>query len=382
MSAGEASGDHYIARVAVAVRDRGFDGRIYGMCGAESRVAGVESAWRNDALHVVGISEAAGSVGGILRLMREIRENILSSRPDVLVVADSPDFHLPLIRSVRKKGYRGRIFYISPPSVWAWRKYRVKSLIKFVDVCYPLFAFEHEYLKRAHCDTRWIGHPLVEEFSGRAGGRGKAAKKVMEDIKGPRVPREGDTITALLPGSRRSEIEHLYPALSEAYRSLEERGVKAVFSVAPGLSGSAREMLLKNLAEAGQRYYEGPGRDIMGVSDAVAGSSGTATAEALLLRRYMIVLYKVNPLSYVVGSLLLRGVKFAIPNLLAGEYFYPELIQGKATAANVFREICSWLDIDEAAKGRKIERMNELVKMMGRPGVCDFWAGEILGVLG
>jgi lipid-A-disaccharide synthase len=378
MSAGEVSGDHYIARIAGAFRDKGFDGRIYGMCGSESRDAGVEAAWRNDGLHVVGISEAARSLGGIIRLMREIRENILATRPDVLVVADSPDFHLPLIKSVREKGYGGKIFYISPPSVWAWRKYRVKSLIKFVDVCYPLFAFEHEYLKRARCDTRWIGHPLTEEFLNRVGKR----DKVTGDIKGPCTPREGETVVALLPGSRKSEIKHLYPVLSEVYRSLEERGVKAVFSVASGLSGSTREMFLKNLTEADQRYYEGPGRDIMDVSDAVAGSSGTATAEALLLRRYMIVLYKVNPLSFVVGSLLLKGVKFAIPNLLAGEYFYPELIQGKATAANALREIRAWLDMSKAERGERTEKMNELVKMMGRPGVCDFWADEILGVLG
>jgi lipid-A-disaccharide synthase len=377
MSAGEVSGDHYIARVAGAVRAGGFDGRIYGMCGAESGAAGVEAMWKNDALHVVGISEAAGSLGDILRLMREIRENILTERPDVLVVADSPDFHLPLIKSVRKKGYGGKIFYISPPSVWAWRKYRVRSLIKFVDACYPLFAFEHEYLKRNRCDTRWIGHPLTEEFSHRAGRRDEGLK----DIKGPGIPGKSEMIAALLPGSRRSEIEHLYPMLSEAYRSLEERGVKAVFSVAPGLSGSAREMLLKNLTEAGERYYDGPGRDIMGVSDVVAGSSGTATAEALLLGRYMVVLYKVNPLSFVVGSLLLKGVKFAIPNLLAGEYFYPELIQGKATAANVLREICAWLDMSEAERAGITARMKELAGMMGRPGVYTFWADEILGVL-
>jgi lipid-A-disaccharide synthase len=165
------------------------------------------------------------------------------------------------------------------------------------------------------------------------------------------------------------------------YRLLEERGVEAVFSVAPGLSGSARELLLKNLTESGQRYYEGPGRDIMNMSDAVAGSSGTATAEALLLRRYMVVLYKVNMLSFIVGSLLLRDVKFAIPNLLAGEYFYPELIQRRAAAGNVFREVCAWLDMNETERRGKIEKMNELVKLMGRPGACNFWADEILEVL-
>jgi lipid-A-disaccharide synthase len=377
MSAGEISGDHYIARVAGALRSKGFDGGIYGMCGEESAAAGVEAAWKNDDLHVVGISEAARSLGSILHLMREVRENILAARPDVVVVADSPDFHLPVIKSVRKGGYGGKIFYISPPSVWAWRKYRVKSLVKFVDVCYPLFAFEHEYLKRARCDTRWMGHPLAEEFLSRADGRRGTAQK----IRGPFPPEEGDTVAALLPGSRGSEIRHLYPVLSGVYGLLEERGVKAVFSVAPGLSDASRELLLRNLSEAGQRYYEGPGRDIMDLSDAVAGSSGTATAEALLLKRYMVVLYKVNPLSFVVGSLLLRGVKFAIPNLLAGDYFYPELIQKDATAANVFREIRSWLDMSETERGEKIEKMGGLVKMMGRPGVYDFWADEILEVL-
>jgi lipid-A-disaccharide synthase len=376
MSAGEVSGDHYVARVSRTLREKGFDGRIYGMCGAESRAAGVEAGWGNEALHVMGVSEVFSSLGSILFLMRDIRRDILKASPDAIVVADSPDFHLPLIKSLRRSGYRGKIVYISPPSVWAWRKYRVRALKRNVDLCLPLFDFEHAYLERAGCVSRWVGHPLVEEFAGRSADR----QRVLDRVKGVTLKTK-DRIAALLPGSRKSEIRPLYPVLSGLYKELEERGCRPVFSVAPGLSGEARNFLMSNLEAAGQCYYEGAGRDIMEVSDVVAGSSGTATAEALLLRRYMVVLYRLRPLSYLIGCMLLRGVKFAVPNILADGYFYPELIQGAATVKNAAAAVCEWLDMDG---GRRVEyerRMAELAIRMGRSGVCDFWADEIMEVL-
>jgi lipid-A-disaccharide synthase len=378
VSAGEVSGDHYIARTVLSLRNKGFDGRIYGMCGAESRANGIETLWRNEVLHLMGISEVLKSIGPVLRLLKDMRRNILEASPDAVLVSDSPDFHLPLVKSIRHNGYKGKIFYISPPSVWAWRKYRVKSVARFVDVSFPLFAFEHDCLARSNCDSRWIGHPLVEEFTDIANVR----EDILRNIKGPDRPLSGDVIAALLPGSRRSEIESLYPVFSELYKLLENRGVTSVFSVAPGLSDKARNFLIKNLTEANQRYYEGPGGDIMNASDVVAGSSGTATAEALLLRRYMVVMYKVKPLSAIIGRILLRGVRFAIPNILAGTYFYPELLQERASALNAYEEICGWLDMDEHARLEKMKVMDELVSKMGRPGVYGFWADEILEGLG
>lgn len=373
VSAGEVSGDHYVARTARSLREKGFDGRIYGLCGAESSGAGIEALWRNEVLHLMGISEVVRSIGSALRLMREMRRHILEASPDAVIVADSPDFHLPLIRSARRRGYRGRIFYISPPSVWAWRRYRAKSLVRFVDACFPLFAFEHEYLRGAGCESRWIGHPLAEEFASFKVDRGA----VLRGVRGGAV-RDG-AVAALLPGSRHSEIEALYPVLSGLYKLLDDAGVSAVFSVAPGLSDGARGFLMERLARSGERYYEGRGRDIMSASDVVAGASGTATAEALLLRRHMVVMYRVRPMSYLIGSLLLRGVKFAIPNLLAGEYFFPELIQGDATPENAFACIRRRLDMSEDERRASDRRMDELALKMGCPGVCDFWADEILG---
>jgi lipid-A-disaccharide synthase len=376
ISAGEVSGDHYTASAARSLKEKGFDGRIYGLCGEESRAAGiVEAMWSNDALHVMGVSEVFGAIGAVWKLLRDMRRNILKTRPDAVAVADSPDFHLPLVRSLRRNGYAGKIFYIAPPSVWAWRKYRVRALAKYVDVCFPLLAFERDTLAAGKCDARWIGHPLVGEFMNLDIKR----DEVVKNIKGTPV-KEG-AIAALLPGSRRSEIEPLYPILSELYRSLEANGASPVFSVAPGLSASAREFLTGRLAVSGERYYEGPGRRIMGAADIVIGASGTATAEALLLRRYMVVMYKVSFFSSLVGHMLLRGVKFALPNILAGEYFYPELIQERATAENALACAREWLGESGRVREERARAMDALAAKMGRPGAAGFWAEQILGEL-
>jgi lipid-A-disaccharide synthase len=374
VSSGEVSGDHYLARTCRVLRDRGFAGRIYGLVGAESRGAGLEAVWDNSRLHVMGFTEVIGAIRGILRLKNEICRDILKSSPSVMVVVDSPDFHLPLIRSVRRGGYRGRIIYISPPSAWAWRKYRARDLARHVDVCLPLFKFEHDYLEGAGCATRWAGYPLVGELSDFHPDR----ELVLSRVAGPPRARSGGKIAALLPGSRKSEIFPLYPVLSKLYEALEARGHHPVFSVAPGLSGESSDFLLSNLKSAGQSYYEGPGRDIMAVSDVAAGASGTATAEALLLRRYMVVMYKLRPMSAVIGRILLRGVRFAIPNILAGEMFYPELLQERANPEDALAAVSAWLDLEPRARRERTDKMERLVSLMGCAGAYEFWADAVL----
>jgi lipid A disaccharide synthetase len=200
--------------------------------------------------------------------------------------------------------------------------------------------------------------------------------EVVKNIKGP--PAGEGAIAALLPGSRRSEIEPLYPVLSGLYKSLDANGASPVFSVAPGLSAAARKFLTGRLEASGERYYDGPGRELMGAADVVAGASGTATAEALLLRRYMVVMYKVSFFSSLVGRALLRGVKFALPNILAGAYFYPELIQKRATAENAMACANDWLSESARTREERTRAMDELAAKMGRPGASGFWAEQIL----
>lgn len=378
VSAGEVSGDHYIAKVFRSLREKGFDGRFYGLCGAESREAGVECLWRSERLQLIGISEIFSSLPDIWKLKQEMFAHIMREKPAALVFVDNPDFNLLLIRRLRRNGFRGKIFYISPPSVWAWRSYRVRDLAEFVDECLPLFKFEHDFLRMSRCASLWIGHPLVEEFAGWS----PDMPEVMGCIhRASPSNLDFGRIVAFLPGSRRSEIEQLYPILSEVYDSLAEKGFSPVFSVAPGLSEGARALLMNKLCADKRDYYEGPGRGLMAVSDLVVGSSGTATAEALLLEKYMVVLYKVRPLSGFIGNLLLRHLFFAIPNLLAKEIVYPEFIQQFARADAVEKAALDWFCASEAQRMPKKARMKELIALMGRPGVYDFWADRILGAL-
>lgn len=374
VSAGEVSGDHYIARITEILRARGHDGEVVGLCGSESIVAGARSLWRSERLQILGISEAIGSIRDILRLKREMVSEVISRAPRALVLVDSPDFNLPLVKSLRRAGYRGRVFYISPPSVWAWRSYRVKALKEHIDVCLPLFDFEHEYLLSAGCCSHWIGHPFVEEL----GDLHPDADAIRASISGPRP--EG-RIVALLPGSRGSEIRMLRPILDELCSPLEELGCSPVFSIAPGLSERTADEMKQTLERAGRRYFTGPGRELLAACECAIGSSGTATAQALLLRRFMVVLYKLSPISALIGRLVLRNRFFAVPNLLAGELFYPELMQGAARADRAYEAVMIWLGASDDERLAMRGRMDQLAQKMGRPGVLDLWADSILSAV-
>jgi lipid-A-disaccharide synthase len=378
VSAGEGSGDHYVARLAGILRERGFDGRLYGVCGEESRRAGVEAAWNNERLHLIGIVEVLSSARDVLALMREVYSEAVASRPAAVVVVDSPDFHMPLIKRLRRGGFAGKIFYISPPSVWAWRSYRVRALVRDVDVCLPLFGFEHDYLVAHGCKSEWIGHPLVEELGDFSPDRAGVASRIL----GAGGDFDVKKIIALLPGSRRMEIENLYGALSRLYDILTGRGYSPVFSVAAGLSERARTTLLSRLESEGRAYFEGRGSELLAASLMAVGSSGTATAESLLLRKYMVVMYRLKPLSALIGRILLGRVRFALPNILAGEEFFPELLQERANGETAAERALEWLDADGSRRAECAARMEELVLKMGKSGVYSFWADSILEAAG
>lgn len=366
LSSGEVSGDHYTACIAKELRRKGYRGELWGMGGGESRDAGLRCVWRGEQLQLLGLVEVFRAIPSLLQLKKDMVSEILKRSPRIVLVADSPDFHMPLIADLRREGYKGRILYISPPSVWAWRSRRVQALARWVDLCLPLFRFEHDYLTEHGCKSHWRGHPLLEEFAEEG------------TLPSPEMPASEEKRVALLPGSRGSEIRALFPLLSEVYRGLEAEGWEPVFSVAPGLNPAAAKTLGELLDEGNYRSYRGRGRDLMSASVAVVGSSGTATAEALLLERYMVIVYKLHPLSALVGRLLLRNRFFGIPNLLAGEELFPEFVQNRARPDAVLKSILEWLNGSAEERERVIIKMKTAAQSMGEAGVYSDWAGEIL----
>lgn len=368
--AGEVSGDHYAAQIAHRLRELGYDGTISGLCGDESERAGVERIFDASALQIIGITEVLSSLGEILKILRGMSDEIVRRSPAVLILIDSPDFNLRLARRVRKKGYAGKIFYISPPSVWAWRSGRVRAIRRDVDISFPLFKFEHDYLVGAGCASEWIGHPLVDESARWIVPREEVLSSIRGDVGDRRV-------IAMLPGSRGSEIKRLFPVLRGVAERLDKKLFAPVFSIAPGLKREASSTLNRELDDRGLFYTELPGTSLISIADAVCGSSGTATAQALLLKKFFVVLYKVSAFSALVGRFVLHNRFFAIPNLLAGEEFFPELIQGRATPELAHKELARYLALDGRAKREVDARMDGLVGSMGRPGAVAFWADRI-----
>lgn len=330
LSCGEASGDYYAAGLLKGLRHRGLNLPAWGMVGDLTRAAGALEVWNASALGLVGVTEVLPSLPRLWRLKEQMAETVVARQPSCIVLVDSPDFHLPLVRAIRSKGYSGSIVYVAPPTVWAWRRRRSVTLREGDVHCLPLFGFEHRLLEELGVSSSWEAHPLLEGF------RNYVPPEELQERFGGRKP------VALLPGSRPSEIANLLGELEKAADGLRQRGLAPVFSVASGLPASLRQQMKKRLAP--YDIYEGPARDIMAVAELVIGASGTASVEALCLEKFMIVLYKMASLSYLVARAFVRVPYAAMPNILAGEEIYPEFLQDQARAENVLAAVDRFLE--------------------------------------
>lgn len=369
LSLGELSGDLYGKALLEALSARGYSGPAEGMVGPESRSAGARQIWSSEELHLMGFSDVLGALPRLFKLLGKMTEHILRTSPRAVVLVDSPDFHLPLAERLRRKGYRGALLNIAPPTVWAWRRGRVKKLRKYYDCCFPLFPFEHELLLRKGVPSVFCGHPLLEE----------------QLFLRPPGTFSGEKLSsvALLPGSRGSEVRHLLPVFRDAMPLLLEGGVRPWISVAPGLSEEARDLLYRSFPE--EYCTREPGRELMKRTDAVMGACGTAAVEALLLNRYMVVLYRMSGLNWGIFSLL-RGLQCigvshgAVPNLLGDSPVYPELLQHQARGDVGVALLKAYEGSRELR--RTVHRRMEIARgRLGIPGAFDLWARKILEYL-
>lgn len=368
MSCGEVSGDIYAADIITELLKArpSLDGEIWGMMGPLGENAGGEAIWSYEELKIMGFVEALPAVPRIMRLRRAMVREILRRSPDVVIVIDSPDFHIFLAKNLRSAGYKGLVVFLVTPTVWAWRPGRVKWLREVFDLNLPLFSFEHDFLIERGVNSRWVSHPLVDAF---------ADYKPPEDLS---ERYRGERVIALMPGSRNYGIKnHIDQLISAAKLLIEENsGLLPVFSVAPGLSVSLKRELDRRLS--GFEVWRGEGRDLMAVSEAVAGVSGTVSVEAMLLRKFMVVIYNVKGLSLLIARALIRTPFISIPNRLTDAPIFPELMN--ESPERIVDELHIYLD-DDAIKAEKDARMYMAKMAMGPGGAPKFWAKEILEVL-
>jgi len=334
--AGEVSGDRLGAGLMRALSARLPGARFEGIGGSQMRAAGLASLHPMEALSVLGVTEILGRLPGLLRLRKALVERWRADPPDLYIGVDSPGFNLGVEERLRAAGI-ATLHYVSP-QVWAWRSWRVRRIRRAVDRMLVLFPFEQKFYRDRGLAATFVGHPLADSISGSPDRQ--ALRKRL------RFQAEG-AIVALLPGSRASELRAHADLFVRTALWLAQRHPDMQF-VAPFVSRETRAQF--EAAIEARRAWDlpltrmyGHAHDAIGVSDVVLTASGTAALETLLLRRPMVVTYRVSLPSYLLIRSLSKLEYFSMPNHLAGRSLVPELLQYDATPEKLGTAVEQWL---------------------------------------
>ncbi len=336
--AGELSGDIIAAGLIRAMAQLNPSVIFEGVVGPNMTAAGCVAVGGIDRLSVMGLVEVLRFYPAIAGFRKELARRWLSQPPDVFIGVDAPDFNLPLAAKLKAAGIP-TLHYVSP-TVWAWRQYRLKKIRAAVDRMLVLLPFEADFYVGKGIAVEFVGHPLADEISA------DLAEKAARDALGitHRQP-----LIALLPGSRLSEIAALAPLmLDSAGLMLAHRPELAFLIPAAGPECAEQIHALVRAHEVGERVtvLSGRAREAMAAAECVLLASGTAALEAMLVNRPMVITYRMNPLSYRIYRLMdRRSIPFVgLPNLIAGEYLVPEILQGDATPERLSRAVLDWFD--------------------------------------
>ncbi|MFZ0219286.1 MAG: lipid-A-disaccharide synthase [Candidatus Aquirickettsiella sp.] len=333
---GETSGDLLAADFCKELKRRQIPFTVSGITGPELLQQGAQSLFSMERLSVMGLGEILKQLPQLLRCRREITKYFITHRPDVFIGVDAPEFNLDLEKNLRKHGIR-TIHYVSP-SVWAWRRWRLKKIAKAVDLMLCLFPFEKRFYEEHQIPVQFVGHPSADEIP------------LTIDVLACRKSlglAEAASIIAILPGSRRNEINYLGELFLQTAQHCFQQNPKLIFIVA--MVNEKREQQFLQLAKQitptlPLHIIRGKSRQVMAAANVVLLASGTASLEAMLLKKPMIVAYRMSKLSYWMAKLLIKVDYIALPNLLAKKLLVPEFIQEKATVENLSQALFYYLN--------------------------------------
>ncbi len=338
--AGEASGDTLGAALIEALRRRYPDAQFAGVAGPKMKAAGCTAWFDSEELAIMGLAEILRHLPRLLRLRASLKRRMVAWRPDVFVGIDAPEFNLGLARKLKRAGLK-TVQYVSP-QVWAWRQGRVRTIGESCDLVLCLLPFEPEFYREHGVRAAFVGHPLADQIPmepDRAGAR--AALGIAPDAR----------VLALLPGSRRGEVERLGDSFAGA-AELTARRIPDLVCIAPMVTPALRALFATHFGEgmrAKVRFLDGDARRALAAADVVLSASGTATLETALSKRPMVVAYKLAPVTaFVLRTLGIVKIKhFSQPNLLAGVELVPEFFQEAATPENLSAALLRWFERPE-----------------------------------
>jgi lipid-A-disaccharide synthase len=357
MIAGEASGDILGAGLIRALRRRYPDARFVGIGGDEMIAEGFHSLVPMERLSVMGLVEVLGRIRELFQIRRRLLDYLLDNRPDVVIGIDSPDFTLAVERRCREAGI-ATVHYVSP-SVWAWRQSRIHTIARSVDLMLTLFPFEARFYEEHDVPVAFVGHPLADRIPMMPDPA--SARSTLGLV--PDAP-----VLAVLPGSRAGEVARLGGLFLDTARWLQDRQSDlqlVIPCVNRERERQIRALVAQRAVQLPVTIVRGQSRRVMAAADVVLLASGTATLEAMLLKKPMVVGYRLSAISYRLLSRLVSVPHVALPNLLAGESLVPERLQDEATPETLGADVLHWLR-DDAGRERLVARFTELHRTLRR----------------
>jgi lipid-A-disaccharide synthase len=370
--AGEASGDLHGARLITELRRHIPDLAPFGLGGDEMRAAGLEAVAHSSEISVVGITEVLKILPRAREVFADLLREVDRRRPALAVLIDFPDFNLRLAKELKARGLEV-LYYISP-QVWAWRRGRVKTIARLVDRMLVLFPFEVDFYREHDVDVVHVGHPLVDEVPVLP----QAWDHDGASFGGPSFG--GPYRVALLPGSRKSEVESLLPTLLEAARLLagefpiEVRIIRAP-TIPPELVDEAVELAGLPVEIIGEDRFAA-----IADSHLALCASGTATLEVGLLGTPMVMVYRLASWTYVLAKLMVHLPNVSLVNLVLGRRVVPELIQGDANPRRIATEAARLLT-DAGERGRMRAALAEVRGRLGEGGASRRAAAEVAAMM-
>jgi lipid-A-disaccharide synthase len=343
---GEASGDILGAGLMRSLRQRYPDAVFEGIGGERMLALGFTSFFAQERLAVMGLVEPLKRLPELLRIRKTLIRHFIQNPPDVFIGIDSPDFTLTIEERLKQAGIK-TVHYVSP-SVWAWRQRRIVKIARAVDLMLTLLPFEADFYRQHQVPVEFVGHPLADEI-GLSTDRDAARRELGLVAAGP--------LLALMPGSRGGEVKLLGPLFWETARQCQ-RAVPTMTFIVPAANAARRAQIVAQLQDYPDlpvTLVDGRSHTVMAAADAVLMASGTTTLEALLLKRPMVVAYKLAWLSFAIISRMVKTPFFSLPNLLAGRQLVPELLQEAATPANLAQQVLRYFDGSPVAAAQVAE---------------------------
>lgn len=356
--AGEASGDLHASEVIHELKKLDPTLSTFGIGGDLLAAEGMTLLHHASEMGIVGLFNVIRHLPMFRRVFNELIERIEREKPDVVFLIDYPDFNLRVAKKCKELGLRV-VYYISP-QLWAWRKGRVRHIARYVDRMIVIFPFEEEFYKRHNVPVTYVGHPLIEQLA---------------DIHKPQ--RSGDALRiALLPGSRRMEVQSLLPAMLDAIAMLRhERDVDAYIIQAPTIDRSELEAIIKQCGVDVPIVAHDGGVNVA-AADVSLSSSGTATLESAVLGTPVVVMYRLSRATYALAKHLVRLPYFSLVNIVAGKEIVPELIQDEVNGARIADEVRKLVEPSHYAK--TCEELEIVRGKLGTPGASRRAAEEII----